>query len=241
MRKRVRLVPFAAMAVLSTAVVGVSLSWACSGSDIGIPATGKTAPAADASPPASGGDAALPPASASPAPTAGAVAPATPGVSSALGRSTSGAVTKRKSSTGLVNPGAGENRARSGAGSISPQLATQVRSQFEARVDGATEGVKRSGGQPVFASSAPKGKATRGAHGKTASVRSANADVWSTFASPKRSSSVTAARSFAPGENGGSGLGIGAAILGLGMAGVLGTMLVAGLGRRRVRAERRIK
>lgn len=255
MQTRVRLFSFAVLSVLATAVVGVSLAWACTAPDTGIPAAGSAPPPpATTSSPAGGGAAASgSPAAAAPSASGASAATtsgsgagsgaASSGSSSVASGSTSGAArTNRTSGAGNANRGASDNGARSGGGvSGGGGFSSTPSSQFAARVSGATAGVTSRGGQSVFASSvAPKGKAAGGARSATSpSVRGAVGDVWSGFGSSTGGSpSVSAAKGFSPGAGGGgSGIGAGVAILGLGLIGVIGTFLVAGLRRRRAESQ----
>ncbi len=251
--------------MLATALAGVSLAWACSGPEIGIPADGtaaaasaKASPAASAQS-ASSADAAPAPAAApssasSPASSganpAGSASLTAPASSSVASGSASGARRSEAAhgkspavpeAANGTSPGAGDNRARSGAGaggSSSPttsSFAAHVRSQFAARVRGATEGVTRRGGQSVFTSSAgPKHKPSS----KASSARPPANGPWSdSGTSSKPAPSLTSAHAFSSGQSGGFGGSVtaGIALLGLGLAGVLGGFMVA-VGRRR-RAE----
>jgi len=243
--------------MLATAVVGVSLAWACTGGDVGVPAAGTAPPNVPTTSPSTNGGG-------GPTTSGGAGAGAAAGSSSASSStasgststgsgassgstasgSTSGATRSPQTSGGGTtrsrSTGGGTTRSRSTGGSGASSGSRDVgssaspSSQFTARVQGATAGVTSRGGQPVFASSvAPK---KSGANAASPSTRSAVGDVWSGFGpSTGGSPSVSsAAHAFSPGgQGGGSGGGAGIAILGIGLVGALGTFLVAGLRRRR--------
>jgi len=112
---------------------------------------------------------------------------------------------------------------------------------FAARERGETAGVTTRGGQPVFASPAsPRGVSRSAARPKksaartsapAASERSAVGDVWSGFAS-RSPRGYTAALASSPDSPAGAST-IAIAMLGLGLAGVLGTVAVAVAPRRR--------
>jgi len=116
-----------------------------------------------------------------------------------------------------------------------------VGDQFAARESGATAGVTEQGGQQVFAgSAAPKAKKASGskAGSGSPSERSAVGDAWSGFSSGSFATggSETPAASLA---EDGSGSPLGMAILGLGLVGILGTLLALAVpARRRVGASR---
>jgi len=110
--------------------------------------------------------------------------------------------------------------------------------QFAARESGATAGVASEDGQSVFASSqAPNGKSGAGSQAAgsgTPSESSAVGDAWSGFSSGT-AAGTSSAGATSLGEAG-SGSTLGMVILGLGLAGLLGTFLVLAAPRRR-RAE----
>lgn len=263
MNKRARLTTMAVLAVLSMAIIGGSLAWACTAPDYGTPSTPPAPP-----PPTSGtvapapGASTAPGAAASPAPSSstsgasattgagatGVVAVPTP-TPSASG-STSGAVpstsSRRPARTTAPSPAPSAPRVPAGAwGSASTGASSSGSHVFgvsalHARISGATAGVTRSAhGQVVFTSStAPRARATakRPAHSAPAAspVRSASGDLWSGVTSTAKSYQPTAASS-AGGQDSGSAPGMiaGFVVLGLGLTGLVGGFLVAEQRRRR--------
>lgn len=244
MEKRARVISLAAFSALTTIVVGVSLSWACTPETFGTPVT----PAAPPPPPPTATAPATPgpPVAGSPAQPGAGGASAAPAPSATRGPGgstvTSGATAPSRSPVGSRD----ESRARAkgvaepirsggivGSSNSSDRSAS---SDLARRASGATAGViERGGGQPVFASSvAPKGKSSR-ASDAAASARSASGDLWSGF-KPAARPSVFSAEA-AAGQGGGSGAPVIAAIaLGIGLTGLLGTLSLVALRRRRAAA-----
>lgn len=242
MNRRGRSLFVVALVALATAVLGVSVAWACTGPDVGTPATPAAPPPSDSGPSGPGGTTTAPP----PASTGGgggAPAPA-PAPASAPASETTGAEDNSTSGAGAPvrsrQPGGVSQPAPSGNGSpsgVGTRTGTAVAGeQFAARENGGTAGVVNEGGQPVFASSsASKGKEAQSSSAtSTPSERSALGDAWSGFDSGA-SSSGSKAPVASLSENG-SGSTLGMAILGLGVMGVLGTLLLLAASRRR-RAE----
>ena len=215
MHRRARTFSFAVLSVVAVTVVGAGLAWACTPSGFGTPATPTSTPPTVAPPPAGG------PAVAPPAPNV--AAPVDTSGSSATG-STSGA---NDSVRVDVAP-------RSGATPQAPAAAAP--SPFQVRVNGSTAGVSRQGSQVVFSSSkAPAKAAAKPKKAKTAakpaakaavSPRTATADLWSGLAAS--SSSPISAAEASSGKSGGLGSGVilGLAIVGLGIAGLAGAFVV---------------
>lgn len=242
MQKRMRLFSLGVLAVLSTAVVGVSLAWACTDPSVGVPSAGSAPPAPKSTASASGGGGNA---------VSGGAAVGAPAGSSSASSSTSGSTSASGSTSGASASGSTSGAIRSAsptsvarrgaqtapvAGGFSPV----ARSQFAARLNGATAGVTSRGGQAVFASSvAPKGKAATSA--VSPSIRGAAADVWSGLGSSRGGSPSLAAAQEGSSSTGGLGssLAVGLGILGFGVAGLLGTALVAGARRRRAESRSR--
>jgi len=113
-----------------------------------------------------------------------------------------------------------------------PALPAVGRESFAARERGGTVGVARSGDRAVFASSTePKTKRKGGkAAPPSASERSAGGDAWSGFDRAAVSPAAAAASSPPP-QQGGPNLAM--AMLGLGLVGVLATVLAAAAPRHR--------
>jgi len=238
MNRRGRSLFVVALVALATAVLGVSVAWACTGPDVGTPATPAAPPSSDApSPSPDGGTTTSPP----PASTGGGGV-AEPAPAPALesrgteSNSTSGsgapARSRGRSQGGVTQPAPSRSGSPVGNGTGTAVAGEQ----FAARESGATAGVVNEGGQPVFASSsASKGKKAQSKSTTgTPSERSALGDAWSGFDSGA-SSSGSKAPVASLSENG-SGSTLGMAILGLGVMGVLGTLLLLAASRRR-RAE----
>jgi hypothetical protein len=236
MRRRTRLISVGVFAVLSTVVVGVGLSWACTGDADGIPASpAAPGPAGPTASPASSGTS-VPPgtgaqATANTPSASGATSPPV-AVTINGGGSSAKSFGGNRAGNGVRTQG-GANRANPSSGSV-PANGYAALAQ---RARGATAGVTRSGDQAVFASSAPD-KASRGARAAAPSPRSATGDLWNGF-QPASRSSVFAAEASSAKQGGGLGspAAIGIAALSLGLAGLLGVPSVAGLRRRRAEAR----
>lgn len=218
MSSRVRSVFGVALAAASVLVIGVSVAWACTGPSFGVPAN-PVAPTNDPPVPTEP-ESGIQPTAPAPSPQTGSEVTSPGTVDS---RSTSGAVG--------TSPG---TRQPVDSGSAAPAAAEQ----FEVRESGGTAGVVEQGSQPVFSSStASKGKKADSQGAGSPSERSAAGDAWSGFASAASPAGSGAATSLGEDSSGLTTLGL--AILGLGLAGVAGTLLVlAGPRRRRMGADR---
>ena len=231
MRNRRRYISVAIFASLAT-VVGATLSWACTPSTFGTPAT----PAAPPTPsppqatpgPGIGGGVG---GSATPAP-----APVAVGVNTleSPALSTSGAGSTSGAQGGTRNTAAPRTNAPTAQQGFAPRRSAQrtgatansgtATANFAQRAEGGTVGTTSRGGQAVFARSAPKKKAKGSSESRAVSSRSAAGDLWSGF-KPGERSSVFSAQASAAGQDGGlSGTATAAlAMLGLGLAGAAGT------------------
>ena len=228
MDRRRRSLSVAVLAALASAVAGASLAFACTGPGFGTPSA--PAPAAEPGPPEAGPVA--PPASATTPAGATGTSPSASG-----GNTTSGAVEVRASP---VRREQGGNGAAGRAGAPAPAVPAVRPGAFAARERGATAGVTSRGGQPVFVSStAPKGKPAAApkarkearAGAPSASERSAVADPWSGFDRGAASRGLNALGSSPVHSGGGSTVAM--AMVGLGLVGLLGTLLAGARARRR--------
>lgn len=262
MHRRGRSLFLVALAALATAMVGVSVAWACTGPDYGTPsspaAPPPNSPPAPADPggstpgPSGPSSGAGVPAAPAPAPTVtGQGVKGTAPAQTGDRQSTSGS--RRQATQPARRParqpaggrGGATQPANRGAGSGSGTSGTSVAApnqQFAARESGATAGVTVQNGQSVFASStAPKDKKAAGsdAGSRSPSERTAVSDAWSGFRSgtPLAAGPGTPAASSLSEHGFGSTLAM--AILGLGFVGMLGTFLMLAAPRlRRVVADR---
>jgi hypothetical protein len=234
--------------VLSVPVVIASVAWACGPSGYGVPET-------PAAPPASTGAPIAPATTSSPAaPTSSGQPPAVQVQSGSL--STNGA----SGTSGQGSPPSGQGNPPSPGGSSGggdPTSAPPVRAQFNARVLGATAGVTNQGGQRVFASSTAPGKASSTGRGKATgkakssarsaarsvapavSQRTATGDLWSGVTSRANPSLASAAAGAKEGGGLSSGVVAAMALLGLGLAGIVGFALVTSRRRRVAGASKR--
>lgn len=243
MERRARVISAALFSGLLTIVVGAGLTWACTGPTFGTPATpgNPPAPAPDAGTPGPGAGTAGGVSNAAPLSTA---APATGTSGSGV---TSGARSAPRTGAGgnAGAPARGVNQApvqgvvRRGAATQAPAPSGVAGSQFADRARGATAGVARSDGRPVFASPAAKaaGKPRGERNARSApSARSASGDLWNGF-KPQSRSSVFAAEASAAQQGGGAAGTAALVILGLGLVGLIGSVSVLGLRRRKAEAR----
>lgn len=241
MNRLSRFLSAAVLSVSATAVAGAGLAFACTGPGFGTPQAPPT-PAESTTPPPSGAGTSAP-AQATPSAPATSVGVNTLSPGTTQPKVTSGAGEPGKTTGPQRSAPRVDSRGSNGRAGTGTAAAPAVTKTFAARERGATEGVARSAGQTVFASSAaPKSKreAAKGAKGArsgaaSTSERSAVGDPWSGFSRATSSSEAGALSSSS--AQGGSSLAM--ALLGLGLAGVLGTILVAVAAPRRRKAAAR--
>lgn len=231
MNGRRRSLSVAVLSVLAMAVVGVSLSWACTNPGFGTPSA---PPPPAASEPSGGGNTAAAP--------AGSTAPAKvtdtgTSPSSSPTSSTSGAVDSRANTVNRVESRQVADGGAGRSGSGVPAAPSVGRESIAARERGATAGVDNSGKQPVFASSQtpqakpPKAKQAARAAAPSLSQRSATSELWSAFEPATSSVRASEAQASLPGRDDGRRLAI--ALFGLGFVGILGTLAAVAASRRR--------
>lgn len=241
------------LGLVGTAAAGVAvagMAWACGPSGYGVPETPAAPPASTAQPTPQQNPVRTP----APSETSGTVrAPAAPSpveTGSATARSV-----RETAAVGGGGAGGGArsvlppatNRDGNFRGGTSTPSGSSGQSDINARVQGATAGVVRSGDQSVFASStaprsakAKSGKAAKRDSDARASESTAASEGWSGVTSTAKPSLSSAA---AMGEESGDGLDggliAGIAILALGLVGITGGAVVAAARRRRAGAANR--
>ncbi len=245
MDRRSRSLFVAALAAVATAVVGVSVAWACVAPGFGTPSS----PAAPSNDPPAPAPAETP--GTTPAPAENAPAPAAPQESvapTADSRTASGAVGEAtapsREPASQPAPTGGRNEAPTQAPAVSAPVPADTGDQFAARESGETAGVASEGDQQVFSSSkAPEGKKAQGpskAGAGSPSEGSAVSDAWTGLGSAASPSGSTASTAASVGDEGSSGSSLGVAILALGLVGMLGALALAvAPRRRRVKASER--
>lgn len=218
-------------------VVGASLAWACTPSTFGTPATPAPPPPTTAVP------SPVPPASPT-GPTPQAAPPGAVNVNvntlPAQSFSTTGQSPPLRTTGSEPNPGA--TRGPAGTPAVAVDVGrSRAGSAFGQRAAGGTAGTVSQAGQRVFASATPpaRAKASKGKRSAAApSARTAAGDLWAGF-QPGERASVSTAEASAKSEGVGGTVAAALAVLGLGLAGMAGTMAAVGVRRRRARSSSR--
>jgi hypothetical protein len=229
--RRTRVGVLALVGTLSVPVVIAGMAWACGPSGFGVPQAPPAPPPSTAQPVAPPVSNTAPAGALAPAPVPNAAAPVQ------SGSGTTGSV------DGPGNGGSPSHRGRPPSDPGGTDVSVPAgQDDIAARVGGATAGFSQDGGgQAVFASSAapPPSKAGRGkSAGPAVSRDSATGDVWTDLTSGAANPSLASAAE-SGGQSGGLSGGIvaGIAILGLGLAGIIGGLLVSAERRRRAAAS----